>query len=140
MDVIDIIKTKMKEQHIQLKTLALKAGLPIYTVANILKRTSKRFDYILKLLETLDIPFSVNSAKEGFITKIEDIDIYLKAHIIINALIHKRYKKHQSLSKDFLNNLIYQLYTYMLENGYHETLCKAYAEGLITQSMGENSK
>ena len=130
MDLIDIIRDKLKKERVKMTTLALKTELPIHTIGNILKKNSKRYDYILKIMTALNIPFSVDCINCDSI-EIKDMASYLEAHIIINNIIKKINKNNITIHKKDLEDIIYKLYIYMLNNPSQKSLHNAYAEGLI---------
>lgn len=139
MEPIEILKVELKKRNVSWTDLAKLSGLPRYTINNILMGTSRRYDHLFRLFEALQIPIYINrDYKKSIPIKIEDPDCYFKAHKIVNSLINK--KNMPFITKPFLEEIIYTLYTYMLENKADENVYRGYAEGFITKEVSNKIK
>ena len=139
MDPLEILKMELKKRHVSWTELAKLSGLPRYTINNILMGTSRRYDHLFRLYEALQIPIYINRDFEKSIPiRIEDPDCYFKSHKIVNSLINKRNKNF--ITKPFLEEVIYTLYLYMLENDANDSVYKGYAEGFISKELSDKIK
>jgi len=129
MDIIEIIKDKMKATGSTSEKVSNLCGLTKYSVDNILQKRSNRYDYIVAIAKSLDIPIFdsviTNQDKELFLKT----DSYSLALKIIGNILEK--KETFSLSKSNLQNCIYNLYTYISKHPTNNELQRAYAEGLF---------
>ena len=129
MDIIEIIKNRMKATGYTSEKLSEHCGIAKYSVENILRKRSNRYDYIVTIANSLDIPIFdsiiTNQDKEIFFKT----DLYSLALKIISNILEK--KEISSISKSNLQNCIFNLYTYISKHPTNNESQIAYAEGLF---------
>ncbi len=128
MDIVENIKSKMRQKKLSTTDISNECGISKYTIFNILQGKSHRFDYIATIANFLEIPLFYPEQNLESKSKIKLKEYFLAASTIEHLISNN---KTSIITKERLEEFVYRVYKYILSNPNENRLYTAYAEGLL---------
>lgn len=131
-NISDKLKTFMFNQSLSIQDVAVKAGLSITTVKNVLYKRSHKSEYVVKIAKAFALPVDY-----FFEEKIVDFDLSLLKKVLDIILKSLAKKEIEKCPKNFLNDLVEESYKLLLTEQYSDRDLEIYIYGHLDSAINQ---